>query len=218
MTKTEAVNLIWDYMLVGHELKPADVILVLGSNDDRVASYAFKLFHQGLAPWLVISGDGTQHKTDLLRDAFDGQTEAEHFAEIVIKAGLPKDKIILETKANNTGENFSFSRPLIEKAGVNMKSAIVVQKPYMERRALATGEAQWPDIKLIVTSPPFATFNEYIKDKFDPEEIINIMLGDLQRIKEYPKRGFQTEQEIPINIHEAYEYLVSSGYTQHLLK
>ena len=47
--------------------------------------------------------------------------------------------------------------------------------------------------------------------------MINIMVGDLQRIKEYPRLGFQIEQDIPVNAWEAYEELVRRGYTKHLL-
>lgn len=44
------------------------------------------------------------------------------------------------------------------------------------------------------------------------------MVGDLQRIKEYPKQGFQIEQEIPDEVWRAYEELVKLGYTQFLMK
>jgi hypothetical protein len=43
-------------------------------------------------------------------------------------------------------------------------------------------------------------------------------VGDLQRIIEYPKREFQTTQEIPTEIFDAYEKLVGLGYTEHMLQ
>ena len=87
----------------------------------------------------------------------------------------------------------------------------------MESRTYATGKIQWPNVELIVTSPPFPSFAEYVADYFDPDEIINIMVGDLERIKEYPKQGFQTEQSIPTQVWKAYESLVAAGYTKHIL-
>ena len=45
-----------------------------------------------------------------------------------------------------------------------------------------------------------------------------MLVGDLQRIKEYPKKGFQIEQEISPEVWEAYEYLVGLGYTNYLIK
>jgi hypothetical protein len=44
------------------------------------------------------------------------------------------------------------------------------------------------------------------------------MVGDLQRVKEYAKQGFQIPQEIPGNVWKAYEELVRRGYTKHLIK
>jgi hypothetical protein len=49
------------------------------------------------------------------------------------------------------------------------------------------------------------------------DEVISIMVGDLQRIKIYPDRGFQIYQEIPDAVWAAYEELVKAGYTKHLI-
>ncbi|MDM7486079.1 MAG: YdcF family protein, partial [Vibrio metschnikovii] len=48
---------LWQFMQMGHELKPADVIVVPGSNDIRVAEVAADLYQRGLAPWVLFSGD-----------------------------------------------------------------------------------------------------------------------------------------------------------------
>lgn len=44
------------------------------------------------------------------------------------------------------------------------------------------------------------------------------MVGDLQRIKEYPKLGYQIEQDIPAKVWKSYQKLVAIGYTKHLMK
>jgi len=43
------------------------------------------------------------------------------------------------------------------------------------------------------------------------------MVGDLQRIREYPARGFQTEQPIPAKVWDAFERLVALGFTDNLI-
>jgi hypothetical protein len=48
--------------------------------------------------------------------------------------------------------------------------------------------------------------------------VISIMVGDLQRVKLYPLRGFQIPQEIPGDVWEAYEALVAAGYNRHLIR
>jgi hypothetical protein len=43
------------------------------------------------------------------------------------------------------------------------------------------------------------------------------MVGDLQRVKIYPEKGFQIAQEIPEDVWRAFEELVAAGYTRHLI-
>ena len=111
-----------------------------------------------------------------------------------------------------------FSYELLKKAQKTPTSVLLVTKPYMERRAKATFAVQWPDsaTQLRVTSPPI-DFDRYCNDEQPIETVINIMVGDLDRIMKYPARGLQAEQPIPVAVQQAYETLISAGYTQHLL-
>jgi hypothetical protein len=47
--------------------------------------------------------------------------------------------------------------------------------------------------------------------------MINIMVGDVQRIKLYPAMGFQIPLEIPAGVWDAYEKLVAAGFDKHLV-
>lgn len=78
----------------------------------------------------------------------------------------------------------------IAEKGIDIDHFIIVQKLYMERRSYATFKKHWPDKKLVVTSPQF-DLEDYATDEIPLEKVINIMVGDLQRIKLYPARGFQ---------------------------
>lgn len=213
----KAARIIWDYMLLRQPLKKCDAIFVLGSRDERVASYAAKLFLEGYGEWLIIS-DGVAHSNDLHRVSWGDKSEAEHFSDIAIKAGVPRDKIIVENKAANTGQNIQFTYQLIKERGLGSQSFVLVQKPYMERRTFATFKKQWPDAMtdFVVTSPPIL-YDEYFDEQNPKEEILHIMVGDFQRIKEYPKLGFQIEQEIPDHALKAFETLVAAGYDKHLI-
>lgn len=106
---------------------------------------------------------------------------------------------------------------MLKEKGLDPQSFIVVQKPYMERRSYATFKKHWPDKKLAVTSPQIS-FEEYPNDEIPLEKVISIMVGDLQRIKIYPEKGYQIFQEIPDDVWSAYEKLVELGYTDHLVK
>jgi hypothetical protein len=75
----------------------------------------------------------------------------------------------------------------------------------------------WPDKELMVTSPQMRMV-DYATDEIPLEKVINIMAGDLQRIKIYPSKGFQIHQEIPSDVWSAYEQLLSLGFDKHLIK
>ena len=60
------------------------------------------------------------------------------------------------------------------------------------------------------------SFEEYCNDEIPMEKVINIMVGDLQRIRYYPAKGFQIEQPIPDEVWLAYEELIKRGFNAHL--
>ncbi len=200
---------------MGHVVKERDCILVLGSHDIRVAERGAELFLEGLSQLLIFSG-GLGRLTLGLWD----KPEAEIFAETAIKMGVPEGNILIENQSTNTGENIIFTRKLLKEKNLNPESFIVVQKPYMERRAFATFKKIWPEAEISITSPQM-DFEEYCKayesDKITKDNVISIMVGDLQRIMLYPQKGFQIYQEVPEKVTEAYNRLVELGYTRHLV-
>lgn len=205
-------KIIWDYLRLNQKLKKSDCIFALGTHDTRIADRAVDLYLQGYAPYIIFSGGIGR----LTQKVFH-KPEAEIFADIAFKRGIPKEKILIENQSTNTGENIEFTKNLLNKKDLNPQSFIVVQKPYMERRSYATFKKVWPEKEIIITSPQI-DFNEYYNDELPKDLVINIMVGDLQRIKEYPNKGFQIYQEIPENVWDAYKKLVALGHTKHLIK
>jgi uncharacterized SAM-binding protein YcdF (DUF218 family) len=209
------VEKVWHYHQLNHSLAKSDVIVVLCSHDTVVAERGAQLFLDGWAPLLVFSGGLGVITRHLWQDP-----EAERFARIAIGMGVPQDRILTETRSTNTGENVLFTRRLLADRGIDPESLILVQKPYMERRAFATFKKVWPGKRIAVTSPR-VSLDEYLQrysnETLTPDDVISIMVGDLQRIREYPARGFQIPQEIPDDVWEAYEQLVRAGYNRHLM-
>ncbi|HEV8508116.1 MAG TPA: YdcF family protein [Chitinophagaceae bacterium] len=203
---------LWDYHHMHHALERADCILTLGSHDLRVAERAAQLYLEGWAPILIFSGGLGNFTKETWTEK-----EADRFAAIAISMGVPEASILVENKSTNTGENILFTQQLLSQKNLDLRSFIVVQKPYMERRSYATFKQHWPDRKLVVTSPQIS-FEEYPTEEIPLERVINIMAGDLQRIKFYPEKGFQVYQEIPLDIWHAFEQLVARGFDKHLMK
>jgi len=214
----KAAECVWQYMLLNMELVPADAIMVLGSNDLRVADRGAELYHAKLAPIVLLSGG-----VGVLTEGVYGKSEAEAFADRCKALGVPEEAILIESASTNTGENITLSRKVLEKAGIleGIKNVIVVQKPFMERRSYATFRKQWPDSTTVlqVTSPviPFSSYADPSKG-LSTKNIIDVMCGDLQRIAIYPRKGFQVEQPIPQSVWDALHILLTKGFSRHLLK
>ncbi|MGA0559848.1 YdcF family protein [Larkinella sp. VNQ87] len=207
---------LWDYHRMNQPLEPADAILVLCSYDKRVAERAAQLWLDGWAPLLIFSGG-----LGVITRTLWTEPEADQFAQIARQMGVPSEAILIENQSTNTGENVQFTRQLLKERGLDPERFLLVQKPYMERRSYATFCKVWPEKPVRVTSPQ-ASYEAYLDDysnpDLSPDYVISIMVGDLQRIREYPQKGFQIPQEIPADVWEAYEKLIAAGYDQHLIR
>jgi len=207
---------IWHYHKMNHQLGKADAILVLCSHDKRVAERGAQLFLEGWAPLLIFSGG-----LGALTRGMWSEPEADQFAKIALSMGVPEEKMLVENRSTNTGENVLFTRRVLGEKKSNPERFILLQKPYMERRSYATFRMLWPEKESLVTSPQIS-FDEYLERYTNPElssdDVISIMVGDLQRIKVYPEKGFQIYQEIPDDVWAAYEELIRVGYDKHLIK
>ena len=109
------------------------------------------MFLEGWAPLLVCSG----HLGGLTSGMWT-RSEAEIFADVAVGRGVPRERILIERRSTNTGENVDFSRQLLAERGIPVSRAIAVQKPYMERRTLATsngGFCQWVPVAVAGCQP-----------------------------------------------------------------
>lgn len=210
----EQGRILWNYHKLNHKIEKSDCIIVLGSHDTRVAEKGAELLLNKYAPYILFSGG----QGVLTQNVFN-KPEADIFAGIAYNMGVPHDKVIIENKSTNTGENIVFSYKLLQDKKINISKLILVQKPYMERRTYATFKKQWPDnkeIDITVTSPDIS-YDHYANKDIPIENVINIMVGDLQRIKLYSENGFQIFQKIPDKVWKTYEDLVQKGFTKHLI-
>ncbi|MEV5509818.1 YdcF family protein [Streptomyces orinoci] len=204
-------KLIWDYHQMDRELRPADAAIGLGSHDLGVPAFCAELYRAGLFPTLVFSGGpNPTHPGRFPRG------EAVHFREHALALGVPDEAVLLEPKARNTGQNITFSRDVLAAAGITPKTVLLVSMPYMERRAFATARKVWPEVEVVCASAPL-DFDDYLKTIGDDKHVVDQLVGDLQRVIEYPKLGFAIEQDVPEDVHAAYESLINDGFTSRLI-
>lgn len=203
---------IWDYHQVGHDPAPCDAAIGLGSHDLGVATHTADLYRAGLFPLVVFSGatsPTTAHRFP--------RGEATHYREHAITLGVPDNAILVEPHATNTGQNITLSRTLLAEHGHTPRSLLLISKPYMERRAYATCRHIWPEVEVICTSEPLK-LTDYTQTIGDEKLVIDMLVGDLQRVIEYPTKGFAIEQTVPDDVLAAYNRLRTAGFDSRLLR
>ncbi|MFE0473256.1 YdcF family protein [Streptomyces sp. NPDC058947] len=204
-------KVIWEYHQMGHEARPCSAAIGLGSHDLGVATTAADLFRAGLFPVVVFSG-GNSPTT---RARFP-RGEAVHYREHALSLGVPDEAVLVEPRAANTGQNIAFSREVLAVAGVEVESLLLISKPYMERRSYATCRKLWPQVDVVCASEPLE-LDDYIKSIGDEKLVVDMLVGDLQRVIEYPRLGFAVEQDVPGEVYDAYERLLRAGFDSRLI-
>jgi uncharacterized SAM-binding protein YcdF (DUF218 family) len=202
---------LYDFNQMRHQLHSCSVGIGLGSHDPNVPTYAAELYHRRLFPLLIFTGANAPTTVDRFP-----RGEAVHFREIAIEQGVPANAILIETKATHTGENVSRTRELLREHHVAVNSALVICRPYQQRRAYATFRTMWPDLEVICASRPLS-LSDYIATIRDPAFVIDMIVGDTQRVIEYPQAGYAEAQEVPTQVHEAYQRLVRQGFTSRII-
>lgn len=216
-TKTN-IAALWRYNQLEQPLPDrADAIIVPGCRDLGVVERAAELYREGRAEIVVMSGE---HGT-MTRDVFD-DTEAVTFAKKAIELGVDASACFLEERATNTGENIRFSEQLFRELGRGATSVLLVQKPYLERRVMATFEKQWDNqaTAAIVTSQrrddgTAMSFDDYCAvRRADPVDIAQYLVDTTDRVIAYPDLGFQSHQPIDSATIEALQGLRQYLQTQ----
>ncbi len=134
-------SLEWQY-LPSQELPTADAIVVLGGATNSVAYprvlpdlnehgdriiYAAKLYKQGKAPLIVLSGGR-------INWFGNEESEAKDMTKLLKLMGIPSEAIIQEGKSVNTHENAIFTQKILEEQGI--KKILLVTSAFHTPRAL----------------------------------------------------------------------------------
>ena len=212
----ENVKLIWDFLHRNQTPEHADVIVGFGCYDEDIPRRCAELYHQGFTPWVCFSGGLGRNTSGIWT-----RSEAERFAAIAMGEGVPEERIILENKSTNSGENLLFTPKILAERGIRAEKIIAVHKPYMEKRLWAAMQVYWPGVHALYTSPQ-VTLEEHIAHAeaagMTRKGVIDTIVGDLQRMELYPQKGYQVPVEIPDEVRAAFEVLVKAGYTGQLAK
>jgi uncharacterized SAM-binding protein YcdF (DUF218 family) len=205
------VDTLWAYHQMGHQPQPVDVGVALGSHDLGPATYTAHLWHEGMFPLVVMTGANAP----TTKQRFP-RGEAVHYRERALELGVPDEAILVEPRATNTAENLTLTRELLADQGVTPRSVMLISRPYQQRRAYATCQRVWPEVEVICGSLPLS-LDDYVASIGDVTRVVNMLVGDTQRIEVYAQRGFAAPQPIPDDVRNAYDRLIAAGYTARLI-
>jgi uncharacterized SAM-binding protein YcdF (DUF218 family) len=206
------VETLWSYHDLRHELRPCEVGIGLGGYDLGVPDVAADLFQRRMFPFVVFTGGNSP--TTVRRFP---RGEAVHYGEYAVEHGVPPHVILLETRATNTLENIAFTRDLLAGRRIRPRSVLIISRPYQRRRAYATCRKVWPEVEVVCAARPLP-LDDYVETVGDAKRVIDMIVGDTQRIDLYARRGFAIAQEMPARVRTAYGRLVEAGYTGRLVR
>ncbi len=182
------IRAVTDFIFVEDAPEKADVILVPGSRKIENCLRAAALHRQGYAPYVLPSGRYSISRgcfpelPEPLRSEYPGphETEWAFFKAVLMKQGVPEEAILREDQATYTWENARFSRDVLAREGVPVRTAILCCHGFHARRALLYYQAAMPDTRFIVCP---ADIPGYGRDEwFTWEKGRERVLGEVQRL------------------------------------
>jgi uncharacterized SAM-binding protein YcdF (DUF218 family) len=206
------IRILWDFNQMRHQLKRCSVGIGVGSHDPNVPTYTAELFHLGIFPKIVFTGANAPTTVERFP-----RGEAVHFREMALEHGVSDDVILVEPRATNTEENITYSLDLLAENDVEVTALMLVTRPYQQRRAYATCKKLRPDLDVVCASKPMSLV-DYYRSIDNPDLVTNMLVGDTQRVIEYPKLGLAIEQDVPGDVVRAFESLVNEGFTKRLIQ
>jgi len=181
------------------ELPRCEGLFVFGHVDPRLALHAAVLYKAGKAPRIVLTGKGGR-KT--IPDGFE--TEADYYASILKKEGVPESAMILEKDSMNSVENVIFGmEETCYKIGFYPQTLIISSIPALMLRSLVTFRKQLPGIGVVAS-----TFNPVVEEYTDPQRILRV-LDEFERIAKYAQKGDCEKVAVPDEVLKATEYIKS---------
>jgi uncharacterized SAM-binding protein YcdF (DUF218 family) len=184
-----AVLPIWEYLARADPPVVSDVIFVFGSQDLTVPRHAAELYQAGYARSVLVTG----RFGPMTANEFD-KAEALVFKDELMRRQVPERVITTEVEAGNTLENVRFGMAALRAVGQRPRSALLVSKPFVTRRCLATFARQHPEVVARGCPPPGSAAAR--RDR-TPDAFAARLVAELQRLDRYAARGDTTRQEIP---------------------
>ena len=169
---------VTELVFVKDELKKSDIILVAGGSRAELAKEAFRLYKEGYADFILVSGGKNKKLTS-------HETECNFLCDILIQLGVPKTQLIREDQASNTVENAIFSKQKCDEQKLVIHRAILVCKAFHSRRCKMTYQIHMDDAIDFCVSPIVDERNISAENWYEDDHKKKLVLNELYKIGTY---------------------------------
>lgn len=178
---------------------PHDAVIGFGMFDLGLPRFCGDLYERGLAPLVVFTGGigaGTGNLGGPEADAWRRELQRSHPA-------IPDAAVIVENRSTNTGENVAFTTTLLERDypdrafGRGLRRVLIVASPTRLRRVWLTLRRQQPALSIARCLPPVDIDLDRARYEAQGIDYVSHVLGELDRIVDYPARGWTLAEPLP---------------------
>ncbi len=214
-------------------IRKVDILVLLGNSIPYTINSAVEAYKNNLCDKILING-GIGHSTSILRERVrknkklnfidvENRAEADIFFDIMTKIyAVPSNKIIIENKSTNCGDNALKAITLLDELGILYESILLIQDPTMQLRSYASF-SKYVDkkrVKLINYAPFVPSINDNleltnidIEGIWSEQRFLELIMGEIPRLRDdingYGPIGknFIDHVDIPDEIEECYKNL-----------
>ena len=192
----------------------ADLIIVPGNTWPQPARRAAALYHEGMAPYIVVSGRYSKGQQTFAGAACEGDrykgaymTEADFLTDVLIREGVPETAVLQERKAEFTLENARYIRRLLEEKKMTTKKALICCQAFHARRCRMYFEYVFQDTDVEFLMCPAVTQGISRCSWMESQKGLDTVLGELRRCGEQFAWmcGHQDRNGVPVperNVHQ----------------
>ena len=194
----------------------ADLIIVPGNTWPQPARRAAALYHEGMAPYIVVSGRYSKGQQTFAGAACEGDrykgaymTEADFLTDVLIREGVPETAVLQERKAEFTLENARYIRKLLEEKKMTVKKALICCQAFHARRCRMYFEYVFQDTDVEFLMCPAVTQGISRCSWMESQKGLDTVLGELRRCGEQFAWmcGHQDRNGVPVTVRNVHQNL-----------
>ncbi len=181
---------------------PCDTVIGFGMFDLTLAAFCGELHSRGHARRIVLTGGIGAGTADL------GRPEADAWRDEILRTHPPIDShnIVVENRSTNTAENIEFTTALLARDfpdlafGHGLRTALIVASPSRLRRVKLTLQKLLPGLQVWRCLPPTDFDREHQLYQSKRIDYPAHLAGEIDRIRDYPTRGWIAPEPLPPEI------------------